>query len=180
MISRYLGKIRAVIKQEGLLNGLKSIITALFLIMRPVGSGDILFVSSGIVGNSFRFRVLNVAEELQLHGFKCATVIQEHPRLMSCADKFNVFIFHKVSNTAQIQKFIEKIKEKNKEIIFETDDLLFEPEFIQQQDFFKNSNPLEKKFFENGQPKNVQIEKVGLLFCFKIMRFPFYSIMQQI
>ena len=35
-----------------------------------------------------------------------------------------------------------------------------------------------KKFFENGQPKNVQIEKVGLLFCFKIMRFPFYSIMQ--
>ena len=28
--------------------------------------------------------------------------------------------------------------------------MLFEPEFIQQQDFFKNSNPLEKKFFENG------------------------------
>jgi len=150
MFNRYLGKIRSVVRQEGVLGGLKKIVSVAFLILRPINSGDILFVSSGIVGDSSRYRVLNVAEELRLHGFECSAVVQEYPMLMSCADKFNIFIFHKVSNTPKIQKFIEKLKEKNKEIIFETDDLLFDPKYIQQQDFFKNANVSEKKFFENG------------------------------
>jgi glycosyltransferase involved in cell wall biosynthesis len=150
MVNRYLGKIMTVIRHEGFFGGLKKIISAAFLILRPIGSGNVLFVSSGMVGDSFRYRVLNVTEELRLHGFKCATVVQEYPRLMSCADKFDVFIFHKVSHIPQIRKFIEKIKEKNKEIIFETDDLLFDPKYIQEQDFFRNTNVLERKFFEKG------------------------------
>jgi len=150
MFSRYLGKIISIIRQEGFFYGLKKIITALFLIVRPVSSGDILFISSGMIGDSSRYRVRNVVEELQLHGFKCAAVVQEYPRLLSCVDNFSIFVFHKVSNTSKIQKFVEKTKERNKEIIFETDDLLFDPKYIQQQDFFKNANALEKNFFENG------------------------------
>jgi len=150
MFSRYLGKIRAVIRQEGLFGAAKKIFRATGAILRPVDSGDILFISSGMVGDSSRYRALNVAEELQLHGFKCSAVIQEYPLLMSCADKFDIFIFHKVSNIPRIQKFIEKLKEKNKEIVFETDDLLFDYRYVREQDFFKNSNPLERKFFENG------------------------------
>ena len=150
MFNRYLGKIRAVIKQEGLLGGLKRIFTAIFLIMRPVGSGDILFISSGVVGNSSRFRVVNVAEELKMHGFKCSFAIQERFFLKSYADKFSIFIFHKVNYTPQVAKLIGEIKKQNKEIIFETDDLLFDPKYIKEQDFFKNANSLEKEFYEKG------------------------------
>ena len=150
MLNRYLGKIKAIFRQEGFFYGLKKIMTVFFSILLPVKSGDVLFISSGIVGDSSRYRVLNVAEELRLHGFKCSSVVQEHPLLMSCASKFNIFVFHKVSYIPQIQKFIKKLKEENKEIIFETDDLLFDPGYVKQQDFFKNANEFEKKFFENG------------------------------
>jgi O-antigen biosynthesis protein len=150
MFNRYLGKIMSLMRQEGFLNTAKKTSKAALTLMRPAGSGDVLFVSSGAVGDSFHYRVRNVCEELRLHGLKCSSTIQEYPRLLSCANKFKVFVFHKVSNTAQIQKFVESIKEKNKEIIFETDDLLFEPEFVREQDFFKNANQNEKKFFENG------------------------------
>ncbi|HOW60392.1 MAG TPA: glycosyltransferase [Candidatus Moranbacteria bacterium] len=150
MLKRYLGKIRAIFGQEGFFYGLKKIIKVFFSMLHPAGSGDVLFISSGIVGDSSRYRVLNVAEELSLHGLKCSSVVQEHPMLMSCADKFNIFVFHKVSYIPQIQKFIKKLKKENKEIIFETDDLLFDPGYIKQQDFFKNANEFEKKFFENG------------------------------
>ena len=148
--ARYINKIILVVRQEGFFTAVKKLFLVLFNILYPVKNGDILFISSGLVGDSSRYRVLNVAEELQLHGFKCSCVIQEYSMLMSCADKFNIFIFHKVSFAPQIQEFIKKIKEKNKEIIFETDDLLFDPEFIKQQDFFRNANAVEKRFFENG------------------------------
>jgi O-antigen biosynthesis protein len=150
MFNRYFGKIIAVLRQEGFFRGLKKFISAGFLILRPAGSGDVLFISSGVIGDSFRYRVLNICQELQLHGFRCSSVVQEYPNLLSRAGKFKVFVFHKVSNTPHIQKFVEEIKKQNKEIIFETDDLLFEPEFVREQDFFKNANQNEQKFFENG------------------------------
>jgi len=150
MFNRYLGKIVSIISQEGFFTAVKKLFLVAWNMLCPAGSGDVLFISSGMVGDSSRYRVRHVAEELQLHGFKCASVVQEYPMLMSCVDNFSIFVFHKVSNIPQIQKFIEKIKEKDKEIIFETDDLLFDSQYIQQQDFFKNANPLEKRFFENG------------------------------
>ena len=150
MFSRYLGKIISVIRQEGLFCALKKFILATFLIIRPVGSGDVLFVSSGVVGNTSRFRVRNVAEELEKHGFKCSFAVQEHPLLPTYADKFSIFIFQQVNYTPQVEKIIKKIKKQNKEIIFDTDDLLFDPLYAKSQDFFEKSNALMKKFYEKG------------------------------
>ena len=150
MFSRYLGKIISVIRQEGLFCALKKFILATFLIIRPVGSGDVLFISSGVVGNTSRFRVRNVAEELEKHGFKCSFAVQEHPLLPTYADKFSIFIFQQVNYTPQVEKIIKKIKKQNKEIIFDTDDLLFDPLYAKSQDFFEKSNALMKKFYEKG------------------------------
>jgi glycosyltransferase involved in cell wall biosynthesis len=150
ILFRYLGKILTLIKKEGISATVKKVFTAIWAVLRPIGSGEILFISSGVVGNSWRFRVKNVAEELGFHGFKCRFVVQEHPFLASAADNFSVFIFHQASHTPQVKKLIEKIKAQEKEIIFETDDLLFDPAFVKKQDFFVNSNALMKKFYENN------------------------------
>jgi glycosyltransferase involved in cell wall biosynthesis len=53
--------------------------------------------------------------------------------------------------TPKIAKFIEKIKALNKEIIFETDDLVFDPKFIQATDLYKNKmNAAEKMQYQKG------------------------------
>jgi len=148
--SRYTGKIFSVIQQEGFFGGLKKILTGFFFVLRPVGSGDILFISSGAVGDSSRYRVRHVAEELKMHGFRCSFTVQEHPALFKCADRFKIFIFHKTTNIPQIARLVERIKAQKKEIIFETDDLVFDPKYIKKQDFFSNSNAGMKKFYEKG------------------------------
>lgn len=150
MFNRYLGKILAVIKQDGFFAGAKKILEASFFILTPVGKGDILFISSGVVGDSVRYRVRNVAEELRVNGFKCGITVQENPLLATYIDKYAIFVFHRVSFTLNVQKLIEEIKKQGKEIIFETDDLLFDSNLLKEQDFFKNINELEKKFYENG------------------------------
>lgn len=117
---------------------------------RPIGSGDILFISSGALGDSWRYRVKNVAEELTQHGFRCRTALQEQRGLPACAERFSVFILHKTNFTSQVAELVERIKAAGKEIIFETDDLIFDPELVKQQDFFRNSNPAMKQFYEKG------------------------------
>ena len=150
MFNRYLGKIASIIKRDGFFTGIKIILQMFFVLVKKPKAADILFVSSGAVGDSWRYRVKNVAAEIELHGISSEITVQENIWLKNCADKFKVFIFHRVQSNAPVSELIEKIKKQGKEIIFETDDLLFDPKYIQQQDFFKNINQLEKKFFENG------------------------------
>jgi glycosyltransferase involved in cell wall biosynthesis len=155
MIDRYLGKMRAIVRQDGFFGLIgKGLRAAVFLLRYPK-TADVLFVSSGAVGDSWRYRVKNVAEELDLHGISSSIVIQENFWLGSCADKFKIFVFHRVTDTPQVARFIEKIKKTNKEIIFETDDLLFDSDFIKEQDFFKNADKLVKKFYEAGVDEKI-------------------------
>lgn len=150
MFSRYLGKILAIIRRDGLFTGIISIFRMFFILLNFPKSANVLFVSSGAIGDSWRYRVKNIAEELELHGISSSVVVQENIWIPDLSDKFKVFIFHRVQKTDRISKLIEKIKEQNKEIIFETDDLVFDNRLLKKQDFFQNANALEKKFFEDG------------------------------
>lgn len=150
LISRYLGKIQTIIKQDGLLTAGKSIFKMISILFYFPPSADLLFVSSGAIGDSWRYRVKNVAEELSLHGISSSIVVQENFWLSQFSDKFKIYIFHRTGNNSQIEKFIKKLKKKNREIIFETDDLLFDPKYVLNQDFYENANPRAKKFYEKG------------------------------
>lgn len=136
-------------KREGIIRGGKRSAAAFFDLFGRVGSGDILFISSG-VGDSARYRSRNQAEELRRHGFKCSVTVQENPLLSRYADRFKVFIFQKILFTSPVAKMIDKIKKHDREIIFEIDDLVYDPKFIGYMDYFKNINALEKPLFENG------------------------------
>lgn len=144
-----LGKAINVLKRDGFILGLRRIFRAFSGQFRKVDDGDVLFVTGG-VGDSAMYRAENVAEELDQNGILASVAYADSPFLLKYADSFKVFIFHRVAYTKKIQKFIEKIKQQKKEIIFDTDDLLYDAEFIKSTDYFKNINVLEKKLYENG------------------------------
>ena len=145
-----LGKAVSIIKQDGLARGLSRVFKAFFLLFGKVGEGDILFVTGGAAGDSTRYRAWHVKEELELHNFKCSKTVQDNPFLPSYADKFKIFIFHRVLYTPGVAKLIDKIKSQNKRIVFDTDDLLFDPKYFSQSDYAKKINAFEKKYYENG------------------------------
>lgn len=144
-----LGKAWHTLRREGLFRGGRRVFAAFSAMFRPVGSGDVLFVTGG-VGDSARYRCHHVAEELESDGFATGITVQDNPFLLRYADRFKVFVFHRVLYTPSAAKLIDRIKAQGKEIIFETDDLVYDPEYLQYMDYFKVMNPLERKLYEHG------------------------------
>jgi O-antigen biosynthesis protein len=144
-----LGKGIGAMKRDGIWRGGKRSVQSFFKLFGKVGSGDILFISSG-VGDSAKYRSERQAEELNLRGFKCGITVQDNPFLPRYADRFKIFIFQKTIYSKAVAKLIKNIKVQKKEIIFETDDLVFDPEYIRRMDFFEKMNALEKKQYETG------------------------------
>lgn len=143
------GKAWHTLRREGLLRGGRRVLAAACALFRRVPSAQILFVTGG-VGDSARYRTEHVAEELRLHGFTASTTVQDNPFLSSYADRFSIFVFHRVLFTPSVAKLIERIKAAGKEVIFETDDLVYDPEFLRHMDYFNTMNALERKLYEHG------------------------------
>ncbi|HCJ45398.1 MAG: glycosyltransferase family 4 protein [Candidatus Moranbacteria bacterium] len=143
------GKAWQTLKRDGLFRGGKRIMTSFLALFHRVHPGDILFITGG-VGDSARYRTKHVAEELICNGFSCDTTVQDNPFLVTYAGKFSVFVFHRVLYTPSVAKLIEAIKLLSKEIIFETDDLVYDKEFLQHMDYFQKMNTFERKLYENG------------------------------
>jgi len=137
------------LQRDGFVNGGSRILKSFLAMFGRVKAGDILFITGG-VGDSALYRTKHFAEELEMQGFKCSTTIQDNPFLPTYADKFKIFIFHRVLFTPSVKKLIERIKEQKKEIIFETDDLVFDPKYLEFMDYFKQMNSFEQKLYENG------------------------------
>lgn len=143
------GKAFKTIQRDGIWRGGKRVIGSFFAMFAFVSKGQILFVTGG-VGDSARYRTKHVSEELELNGFKCSVTIQDNPFLSSHVENFSVFVFHRVLFSPSVKKMIEKIKAQKKTIIFETDDLVHDPKYLEHMDYFKVMNSLEKKLYENG------------------------------
>lgn len=114
-----------------------------------VKEGDILFITGG-VGDKAHFRAFGIAEELKIHDFKCSVTMADNFRLQKYVNKFNIFVFHKIFFNEKIVKFIAEIKKQNKEIIFDTDDLDFDPQYFSQMEYFSQISDVEKKEYEKG------------------------------
>lgn len=144
-----IGKAWNVLKRDGLFRGGKRVIKAFLGLFKRVTPGDILFVSNG-VGDSARYRTANVAEALEGRGLKTAVTIQDNPFLLSYVGKFSVFVFHRVLYTEKTSAFVSEIKKQNKTIVFETDDLVYDPAFLKDMDYYTKMNTWEKKLYEHG------------------------------
>ena len=145
------GKAWLIWRRNGLWGGTKIIANYLSIFVKAffVGSGDVLFISSG-VGDSAFYRAYNPAEELKIHGFRTATTISDNPNLPKLVDKFEIFVFHRVVQNGNIEKMIRKIKEQGKEIIFDTDDLVYDPQYLKHMDLFQKMSAAEQELYRNG------------------------------
>ncbi len=144
-----IGKAWGVIKNEGIGRGGKRVFSYFFRLFQRVRSGDVLIVTCG-VGDSARYRAHHVAEELNIHGIKTSVTHQDNPFLARYANRFSIFIFHRTLFTPRVERFFMRAKSLGKEIIFETDDLVYDPQYIRKTAYFEKMNVLERKLYEKG------------------------------
>ena len=144
-----LGKAWSTLKREGVLRGVQRILVGAWNILPRRLSGDILIITSG-VGDSARYRGEYVAEELRLKGFRVAVTTQHNPWLAKYADDFSVFIFHRTLYIGQVKELFDRAKALKKTLVFETDDLVYDPTYITKTEYYQKMNALEKKLYEHG------------------------------
>lgn len=144
-----IGKAWQVLRNDGVIRGSQRILEGCYRLLPRKLEGDILIVTSG-VGDTARYRGDHVAEELRWHGFKVAVTTQYNPILTRSLGKFSVYIFHRTLYTGQVKKLFDKARSLKKTLLFETDDLVYDPIFVRQMDFYQSMNALEKKLYEHG------------------------------
>lgn len=153
-----IGKALAAIRRDGLVAGGRRILNYLAVFLKTTftfKSGDVLIITGG-VGDSATHRAFNRAEELEIHGMKSVAMLQDNPLLPMFADKFKIFIFHRTLTTSKVRKLIKKIKEQQKEIIFDTDDLVFDTKYIHETDLYKNKmSAFEKMQYKKGVSEEI-------------------------
>ena len=146
------GKVWSMISQDGLFNSFFRIIGFVKVLLKPTGKGDILIITSG-VGDSALYRGRHVAEELNEHGFRARTTTQDNLFLLKKINEFDVFILHRVTCSSKIQQFLKLAKQKEKTVLFETDDLTFDVNHIKKSNAYKNMNALEKSQYDEEKIK---------------------------
>lgn len=144
-----IGKAWSVLRRDGLMSGGRRILSALGSFTKSVPEGDILLVSGG-VGDSARYRTKHVAEELNLHGFRASYTVQDSPFFSETVERFRVIVFHRVVFTESVARYIARAKELGRTLLFETDDLVYDPQYLHLMDYYTKMNSLEKKLYENG------------------------------
>lgn len=144
------GKAFATVKREGIFRGGKRVGKAFKELFRRVKSADVLFLSSGVGGDSARYRIFHLMEELKNQGISASATSQDNPFLLRYPKKFKIFIFQRVLFTPAVKKMLEEIKRQNKIVIFGTDDLVFDPQYLKFMDYYQKMNAFEKKLYEKG------------------------------
>lgn len=148
-----IGKAFTALRRDGFIVGGRRILAYLAqfakTILNSFRSGEVLIIAGG-VGDSAHYRAFNVAEELNLRGIKTVVTIQDNPLLLMLVGRFKVFIFQRTIVTQSIEKILVKIKHQKKEIIFETDDLVFDTKFMHATDSYQNMSRFEKMQYAKG------------------------------
>ncbi len=113
------------------------------------GSGDVLYIS-GCPGGSRAYRCYNQAEDLAQYGIRAKVISQGNLSLLWIVKKFTIIIFQRAICDEHVRNVIAELKKQKKTILFETDDLVFDPAYIPFMHYYQFMGREEQSWYDNG------------------------------
>ncbi len=105
--------------------------------MTPQLASRVLFVS-GQDGGTRRYRCYHPQEQLEQLGIAAGFREAACFRLLADALDYDIFILHRVPYTDLIGQLLELAHQRGKMALFETDDLIFEPDLVQYDGYYRS------------------------------------------
>lgn len=121
---------------------------------------DALFVS-GCPGNPRRYRCQNPCEALREHGVDCDIVdhpLVDYAAVLGC---FRVFVLHRVPWSNELEEFAGKARAAGKQVVFDTDDLDFDPDLAWQLDALRKKTDFGQELYRQAMAD--QKRAIGLV-----------------
>lgn len=114
---------------------------------------DVIFCIGCWEGESKRYRVYNLAEGLERMGFRVHVMPYEHVAKLAQHNvkASSVVLFRAPYDLAiEVDVFLSYAKKRGIKVVFDVDDLVFEPEIIDQIDGFKTLSQTEQSQYIDG------------------------------
>ena len=105
---------------------------------------------SGCPGDAQRYRCVHQAEQLSFRGYSYDLAIYGKTDLTTVLDKYRGFIFHRVPYDSDIENFIENARKTGKVVLFDTDDLVFDVDALDDIAALKTMDETEKALYFQG------------------------------
>ena len=96
-------------------------------LFEPLGVKDVLFVFDEPHAGT-RYRSRHQAEQLEFLGVSFDVVQSDSIDLVAAVEHYGCFILNRVEWSEAVAAFVERARLRGKSVIFDTDDLIFEPE----------------------------------------------------
>ena len=116
---------------------------------------------TGCYTESKRYRIYNIVEVLLNRNIDCEILFDRDLKNIENNIDCDLFVIFRTEYSQKLASIIEKLKQKNIPIVFDVDDLIFEPESIEFIDAFKYFSQAEKELNLNL----IQNTKKALLEC---------------
>jgi glycosyltransferase involved in cell wall biosynthesis len=109
-----------------------------------------VLIVSGTEGDTRRYRCLHQQEQLTLNDVRCTVKHFSDSRLLEGVVDYRIVILHRVPYTDIVEAVIHRAREAGGVAIFDTDDLIFEPELTSWVDGLSMLPPDEVKLYHEG------------------------------
>ena len=109
-----------------------------------------VLIVSGTEGDTQRYRCFHQQEQLMLNDVECTVKHFSNSQLLEDAADYRVVIMHRVPHNDLVEAVIHRAHEAGGVVIFDTDDLIFEPELTSWVDALSTMPPDELKLYHEG------------------------------
>jgi glycosyltransferase involved in cell wall biosynthesis len=110
----------------------------------PTGQKAVLFVFDELGGVCTRYRCDHQAEELRFLGVSNDIAHSAEIDLPAAVDQYECFLLSRVAWSNEVAEFFERARSRNKVVIFDTDDLVFEPELDRHFAFLDDASDAQR------------------------------------
>lgn len=124
---------------------------------------EVLYIS-GCPGGARQYRCDHQMEVLNRAGVRASVVAQHNPHLRSIVKKFRIFVMQRTVWNERLEQVFLTLKASGSAIVFETDDLVFDPIYLPYMDYYHHMLPREKMWYENGIGREI-LEEISVKRC---------------
>lgn len=113
-------------------------------------SGGRVLIITGGLGDTARYRCDYAQEQLELYGFRCQVRMWSDGDLQTIVPDYHLIILHRVPYYEPVQELVRIAHAHHRFVLFDTDDLVFEPGILSKIDALHYMDEAERALFSDG------------------------------
>jgi GT2 family glycosyltransferase/glycosyltransferase involved in cell wall biosynthesis len=98
----------------------------------------------------YRYRCLNACSQLRADSVQCDVLHIRDPRLAELLPQYSVVVLFRLPWSSRIETLVKAMRTSGASLVFDIDDLTFDPDRLEAMPFLRNAAPLARQQYEDA------------------------------